>query len=349
MQAILEHIDLLLERSSPIEVYHGTSTAFLREILKKGLIPNPSKQRWGQEMDKGRKALQPVATLDGHVYFSKSGFLAREVAEDAARKFGGNPLVVAAQIQPKSAKIDQAEFTSHITVEAEVVANRYAPSDARDELEWLLGYMMGVETAEQVRIGQRFAKGLQNAMGSEAKKAIKAKIPGKGGAQSDVGTALLMMYLTLHYRKSGGSASYNNGWIASQQQHWAEQGYDIDIPRAGEEWTKEDREEAQRLVKKTKSQWPRNLSTSELEDEWRDTIKVLSDRISDAIDSEGSRVRNIMIDDPVNFRGSNKIVAIVELDVDNLRAIVHYSRMPESETEKMIGIEMMRTDDVEFS
>lgn len=89
-------------------VYHGTSTKFLARIKKEGLVPNPKTGVWVEEEISGWKPSRK--SLPG-AYFSRSFDRAFSYANDTSRKLGGNPLLVVADIQERSALPDEDAFS----------------------------------------------------------------------------------------------------------------------------------------------------------------------------------------------------------------------------------------------
>jgi len=327
-----------LEEATSRLMYHGTSTRFLRSILKKGLVPNPKKQRWGKDMDSTRQNVQPVATLDGYVYLAKSGYLARDIAIDAAKKFGGQPLVAVAQVSLNSLAVDHDDLTGPVNDAIWSIAKKRAPGDEKSRKSWLLGWLLGVETGRKIAVGDEFGKILKDYIGDDGKNPLKFK-KGRGeGVKPYLPAKILMMYLVLAHRRQGNETSLVKGYLDAQQVYWPDNGYDMGFPAKDEEWTSEDRENLKYAIEKTKRQWPRNLSKSDLEDEWRETIAHVSDRLSGALDSERGRTKGAMIDDPLNYRGSNRIVALVEINGEpgEQVAVVHYSSLGRSSLESAI-------------
>ena len=101
--------DWLLERkrAPTLIMYHGTTTKFLREILKKGLIPNPKMGVWKDDEDAARYTSQETRRSIPGVYFASNFMTAVSAGGNAKRKFGGTYLFVAAQLQPRHAYADE--------------------------------------------------------------------------------------------------------------------------------------------------------------------------------------------------------------------------------------------------
>jgi hypothetical protein len=76
-------------------MWHGTAAKFMREILKKGFVPDPKKKVWGA----GR-----LESFSG-TYFTLNFMTASSSAQSAAQKFGGNRLYVGAQIETRASEV----------------------------------------------------------------------------------------------------------------------------------------------------------------------------------------------------------------------------------------------------
>ena len=78
--------------------YHGASSAFLRRILKMGLIPNPKNQVWAPDQEGGHSPGIISESLPGS-YWALNFRDAAEAANDATSRFPGHPVIIAAQIE----------------------------------------------------------------------------------------------------------------------------------------------------------------------------------------------------------------------------------------------------------
>lgn len=87
------------------EFYHGTSTKFLRTILKKGLQSNPQQRVWQE--DQGSDARQTSRKSLNGVYATTNLMTAISSAGNAYRKFGGRPLIVIIKGQARSGFHDE--------------------------------------------------------------------------------------------------------------------------------------------------------------------------------------------------------------------------------------------------
>lgn len=92
----------------PITMFHGTSSKFLRNILKTGIIPNPKEKKWDVDPSASLTS-QSRVSLDGS-YWSGRLMTATSSALNTTEKFGGNSIVVIAKIQTQNAKADEDQI-----------------------------------------------------------------------------------------------------------------------------------------------------------------------------------------------------------------------------------------------
>lgn len=92
---------------TPITVFHGTSTIFLRSILKFGLSPDHIKDGvWTEE----ELNSNPSRKSHAGIYLTRSGFTAMTYANAVCRAKGGDPLLVAVTLRENSALPDEDDF-----------------------------------------------------------------------------------------------------------------------------------------------------------------------------------------------------------------------------------------------
>jgi len=97
-------IDQILEDKQVM--FHGTSSKFLPKILKMGFIPDPKVKKWGLET--GRLASHPGT------YFASDFMTSFSAGSDAARKFGGNPVMFEVQVETRTADWDEDDLYNPI-------------------------------------------------------------------------------------------------------------------------------------------------------------------------------------------------------------------------------------------
>lgn len=110
----------ILERVSPVIAFHGTTDMFLREILKKGMVPNPKNRVWGEDPQASVGQVSR-ASLYG-TYWTTNLMTAISSASNATRKSGGNSIIVIASIIPESGAADEDDirFRFQYAVEASI-------------------------------------------------------------------------------------------------------------------------------------------------------------------------------------------------------------------------------------
>lgn len=103
-----QHIIDICERrmgGGPVVMFHGTSSKFLRSILKQGFLPDPREKRWTDDPDAGWHR-SSRASFPG-TYFTENVMTAMSSASNTTSKFGGNSVYVVALIQQRSALVDE--------------------------------------------------------------------------------------------------------------------------------------------------------------------------------------------------------------------------------------------------
>lgn len=93
--------------------YHGTTSEFLREILKKGMVPNPKKKSWDKDENTSINSSTRIS-LEGS-YWTTNLMNALISAHTTSEKFGGYSIVVCAQLNPKSSVQDEDTIRYHLS------------------------------------------------------------------------------------------------------------------------------------------------------------------------------------------------------------------------------------------
>ncbi len=103
----LFEMDCMLEAQfrQPRLMYHGTSSTFLRTILKQGVIPDPTKKRWDDDDQESQHSFSRTS-LPGS-YWASNMMTASSAASNTTRKFGGQSIIVIAEIAEQSAYADE--------------------------------------------------------------------------------------------------------------------------------------------------------------------------------------------------------------------------------------------------
>lgn len=102
----------------PVTMFHGTSTKFLRTILKKGMEPYPKTKMW--DVDPSADETRSSRASLGGSYWTSNLLTATGSALNTKQKFGGNRLIVIANIQQQQSFMDEDNVTfetKHVMVE----------------------------------------------------------------------------------------------------------------------------------------------------------------------------------------------------------------------------------------
>lgn len=102
--------------TKPITAFHGTTTTFLKSILKHGMIPNPNKSVYDSD-DRASENKPSIKTIGGTYFTTRLG-LANSATTNAKNKFGGNPMIIIANIQLKSTYGDEDNYNGQYEIES---------------------------------------------------------------------------------------------------------------------------------------------------------------------------------------------------------------------------------------
>lgn len=252
----------------PVVMFHGTSTAFLREILKKGLLPSAKKAVYDKDSDTMTSGL-PKKTLGG-VYFSKSSRVARSSALQAANKFGGGQLIVIAQIAEQSSYADEdtiSDTTLDIFKEVMGVAQYNDPSAIR-----IINKLL--DPAAHSELEKLFTEKLHTALDKNN------TIPEKWNGYSTVFDAVAAFFIDLDINNVPATDEYNN---------------------------------------KLKTLEDRGINYDDGRSEIRKAQELLTRRYKSTVydePGEYEKFHALRVTTAVNYSGSNKILAIIELGSD---------------------------------
>ena len=96
--------------SKPRIMYHGTSSYFLRTILKQGIVPNPKQRYWDSDDNENQYSFSRVS-LPGS-YWTSNLMTARSASTNTNKKFPGDSLIIIAKIAEQSAYADEDSIDS---------------------------------------------------------------------------------------------------------------------------------------------------------------------------------------------------------------------------------------------
>jgi hypothetical protein len=118
-------------------MYHGTTSTFLRSILKHGLDPNPKQKSWDVE--------GTMPSLNGIYMAPTAGRSTRHAAKEAVKKYGGSPILITIQVVTSSGTPDEDNIF-HLA--GEVIYDAYREPDS----PYTKDYVSNILTRLQDRI-----------------------------------------------------------------------------------------------------------------------------------------------------------------------------------------------------
>jgi len=167
----------IIEARSDLQIfYHGTSSKFLKKILKHGLLPETKEGVWKEE-DPTATPQSPSRKSYGGVYWSNQVNTSLQYADDTARKFGGNPLIVMALLQVKTALPDEDDFHSIVTRSLDTVwGKNYRITNSDKALLNVLVTLFFNEKSEGDNIVQSFIDNFLEELGGSSPDSLAPKV-----------------------------------------------------------------------------------------------------------------------------------------------------------------------------
>lgn len=150
----------------PHIMYHGTSTKFLRSILKNGIQPHPTQKTWADDEQQVQQSFSR-ASLEGS-YWSGNLMTATSSASKTRRKFGGNDLLVIAQISEQSAYADEDLLDFALLQALNNTVASIHPGIRRD-FHMVLGHDLYDEPKNKDRVQKVFRDNLHELLGGSEK------------------------------------------------------------------------------------------------------------------------------------------------------------------------------------
>ena len=164
---IRELIDLVEGKfRKPHIMYHGTSTKFLRSILKQGVQPHPKEKTWADDEQQVQQSFSR-ASLEGS-YWSGNLMTATSSASNTRRKFGGNDLLIIAQIAEQSAYADEDLVNFALLQSLNNTVAEMHPGIRRD-FHMVLGHDLYDNPATKDRVQKVFRNQLHELLGGSSK------------------------------------------------------------------------------------------------------------------------------------------------------------------------------------
>jgi len=277
-------------------MWHGTTTKFLRSIKKQGFVPTPKNKVWADDPDSQHSPQRTRASLKG-TYFTTNFMTAVSSAGNAKRKFGGDYLIVAARIQPRSGAADEDSIRYHLErVFDDLVGrpSRWWGLRAHDSKQW--------------------DDNLKHLIRSVHNKLATGREPVPTQALIDYANAELD-YAVAKESKTRRELDMRRDVWDGIQQALEKQGLDYEELRTREKafWDGP-------VV------WPTDIGKAEQE-----YLKAI-DKLTKHYRKSGTRDKgfggfNVRIEEPVDFRGRNRILCMFSWDPDARQLKLEYGHM----------------------
>ena len=153
----------------PAVMFHGTTTEFLPTILKQGIVPRPPRKTWQDDPDTIQTSYSR-ASLSGS-YWTANLMTATSSATNTRKKFGGNSLLVIAQIAQQSAYADEDNLNYSMRYALEQANRDLHPGIRSDFLLPLANALWEQpQGSTAARVRQLFAKYLHEQLAGDPEK-----------------------------------------------------------------------------------------------------------------------------------------------------------------------------------
>lgn len=272
----------------PIIMYHGTSTKFLRSILKNGVLPSSKEKVWADDPDANIDSFSRASI--GGSYWTSNLLTAKSSSRNATRKFDGNSLIVVAQIAESSSFADEDSImwnlkNAYQSAVRELFGGIYA--------EAVHIYAHGLYDDQKIR--NKFFDAFKTSF-HERSTENSPKVPMPDSLLENTCIALLDRYIAYTVAGRGRLSSWGG--------------------------TKDLKDE---LFKHVDNKPEKILTTSESEQNLQHWVDKLTRYYREsAYKDSGKFSHTLRTEQPVTFRGANKIINILEILPDNSSIIVHY-------------------------
>lgn len=285
-----------IESRSDLQLfYHGTTSKFLRAILKNGLLPETKEGVWKDD-DFNAAPESPSRKSYGGIYWSNNTLTSLRYSSDAARKLGGNPLIVFALIQLKTALPDEDDFHSTATRALNSVWGQYRVTGSDKALLGVL--VMLYKNAEDARkMENNFIYTFIDELGGTSKDTLAPKV-----LTSEFKKALIDLLFASVVRRL--SHSYDEDYNRILQDELNAK----DIP---DELKKKSVAEGESLYRDSLNTVLKHARRYVLHSHWNKTLRITERR--------------------VGFSGRNRITGIVEVvkNEDEYILQLRYGKIPD--------------------
>lgn len=274
------------ERVEPVIGYHGTSDVYLREILKKGMLPNPKNRTWGE--DPQASVVQISRTSLEGSYWTTNLMTAISSASNTARKMGGNSIIVIASLIPESGIPDEDEmlFTLKSSLDSAAREEGFMTDSPST-----LGILFGGDDTEKIleSITSKIAEELHNEWAvNPSEKPIQYEL------FYDFTKAFFERQAVYSIRGSGERQDWKFGFNRGYMVASGGDDYPGDIPMPEELFG-------------DKQYVEMNLKDAQ------DALTRYYKDIAASVRKAGIRGGNFRILEPVTYRGRNRIIGIVRI------------------------------------
>lgn len=278
----------IFERVKPVIAYHGTTDKFLREILKKGMVPNPKKRAWDEDPQAGISQISR-ASLYG-TYWATSVITAVSSARNTTKKFGGDRIIVIASLVPESGVADEDSITGTFKRVVSTALRDIASINDIEGSMWM-GLFWGEYKADSNMLGSVIEEVGRN-LNEEF-----AKTPGKKPIPYDIVAKAILSFLKRQTMYAYDNDKY--GWIEGFRRAYSYatgERYEEDVP-SPQEMFGIDKKEAESYFKEAQDELTRYYR------------EVASSGIRDS----GPLGGTLRILEPVTYSGRNRIIGIVRI------------------------------------
>jgi len=293
-------VDLVERKRAPtIIAFHGTSLKRWKKIKREGLKPGGVEKNWGTGLGLFNKPSQQSV---GGVYFSRSvlgtgssRYGAWEAAEDVAAKDNSKPLIIVAQIQPRSAGFDEDEFVSGLimSIRGAMSAAGFNLTEPRN----LYRFYMYTEKDELLSDDQT---------GDKARKLLQGYRKGRKNFKDAMPAYLAQAHPGLRY------GEFDPRFLEAYQQEGIALADAEVYRRMG-------------MLNKNHNQYRGKFGKHHTAEKtagyWRRAVAALSKRlgrfmVADPPSRQGNPFgENLRLSEPVDFKGRNKIIAAAYRDL----------------------------------
>ncbi len=278
--------------NAPKIMYHGTTSKFLPKIFQLGMIPNPTKGKWknsGNPEMLGSASRRSLESLPGS-YWTSNIMIASGAANNSRRKFGGDNIIIIAQLVAKSAKADEdniANFVSYAFKEA--ISPWFGARDEADSA-WAMEGMIEGDPKIKKEMLSIFEKSLHNKLKSNSMPLDKS---------------LLDFVFDAYLKRILGHVDISSDNFYTYKWEYLEnyKRYLVNVTGNDEKAKERIENKKERLPKYNKSETERQYSLA---------LDKLSSRYKKTtLNTDGILGITFRMTEPIGFSGRNKIIAIL--------------------------------------